>query len=149
MKGSAGVSRSFGRSAIFWSWGGALIRRHVTQEEISWRTAELAPTIQYFSRTRARTCPHPAWPRRLLALRMINVVTLPLRGKIIRCLDSCGILALFNRPQTRSTPLSTNGSRRWMGLIFPMASEVLSLYWFNRCKRISRTYYLLGFFKKA
>ena len=42
------------RSAIFWSRGGALVRWHVTQEGTRrLRTAELVPSLQYFSSLRS------------------------------------------------------------------------------------------------
>ena len=47
------------------------------------------------------TCPRPACPSSSCGLRMINVVTLLLRGRIMGCLDSNGRSALFSRPPTR------------------------------------------------
>ena len=47
-----------------------------------WRTAELAPMIQYFSRNLARMWPLPAWSSCWCICRITSEVTWPYRGRI-------------------------------------------------------------------
>ena len=98
-EGGAGVNRSSGRSAFFWSWGVDLILQHITHEEISWWTAELALIIEYLPLSFMRTCPCPPWPSCLCDTWSVLSQT-------------SGMSAQFNRPPTRSRPPLTNGSRQ-------------------------------------
>ena len=119
VNGAASFNLQAGRFAIFCSPTLPLNLQHSTQLEITFFTAELAPTIQYPApRISFKVNPQPPWAALLWQCLMMRSDIFPFLGSSIGYLQSSLIWEFCNLPPTQITLDSSINGSSWDMLLF-------------------------------
>ena len=114
VNGASSFNLHAGRFAIFYSPTLPLNLRHLTQLEITFFTAELAPTIEYPApHISFKVNPRPPWATLLWQCLIMRSDTFPFLGSSIGCLQSSLTWRLCNLPPTRITSDSSMNGSSW------------------------------------